>query len=106
MSFAENVNRYCKKQKTTLTRLIVDMGFSSAKATAINKGSIPKEADLKEMAKRLNCNVSDFFKTDHDLKLDLDEDEQDIIDVFRGLGRKGKHEFMAIVYDFEKGKTV
>ena len=100
MSFAENVNRICKKQKTTLTALVKDMGFSSAKASAINKGSIPKEDDLTKMAKKLNCNVSDFFKTDHDLKLDLDEDEQDIIDVFRTLGRKAKHEFMSTVYSF------
>lgn len=100
MSFAENINRICKQQKTTLTQVVTGIGMSSSKTTAINNGSIPKEDDLTKMAKKLNCNVSDFFKTDHDLKLDLDEDEQDIIDVFRTLGRKAKHEFMSTVYSF------
>lgn len=105
MSFAENVNRICKRQKKTLSAMIKELGWSTSKVSAINNGSIPTEDKMSEMAKYLNCNIADFFKTDRELKLDLDEDEQDIIDVFRCLTRKQRHEFMSYVYNFGKDKT-
>lgn len=64
MSFKENLNRICKEKDTSLTRVMLDLGFSSSKATAINNGQLPKEDVLISLAKHLNCHVMDFFMDD------------------------------------------
>ena len=64
MSFKENLHRICKEKETSLTRVMLDLGFSSSKATAINNGQLPKEEVLIRLAKHLNCHVMDFFIDD------------------------------------------
>ena len=59
---------------------------------------------MVEMAKILNCSVIDFYADEDDIEpvaIAADEDEQDIIRIFRSLSRRTKHEFMSMVYDFE-----
>lgn len=104
MTFRENLNRICKEKGTNLTRVCKEIGISTSKVTAINKGSIPSEEMLIDFAKYLDCSVMDFFADEEDLhnpvKLN-DEDEEDILRVYRSLSRRAKHEFMTMVYDFE-----
>lgn len=102
MTFKENINRICKEQHTFLTTVVKEVGLSTSKATAINNGYLPKESIMNQLAERLNCKVADFFATEHDLMRDLDDDEKDLITIFRKLNRKKKHEFMSIAYDFDK----
>src|SRR5699024_11849567 len=74
------------------TRRSSDLGSSSF-ATAINNGSLPKELEMVEMAKLLNCSVIDFFLDEEDVAPaeGKDEDEQDILRVFRSLSRRTRH---------------
>ena len=77
---------------------------SSSFTSAINKGSLPKEDEMVEMAKILHCSVLDFFMDEEDLAPQNEpqnEDEKDILRVYRSLSRRTKHEFMAMVYEFE-----
>ena len=56
------------------------------------------------MAKILHCSVLDFFMDEEDLAPQNEpqnEDEKDILRVYRSLSRRTKHEFMAMVYEFE-----
>lgn len=104
MTFRENLNRVCKEKGTNLTRVCKDLGISTSKVTAINKGSIPSEDMLMEFAKHLGCSVMDFFADEEDLHNPVkpnDEDEEDILRVYRSLSRRAKHEFMSMVYEFE-----
>ena len=64
MSFKTNLHRICKEKDTSLTRVMLDLGFSSSKTTAINNGQLPKEEVLIRLAKHLNCQVMDFFMDD------------------------------------------
>lgn len=102
MTFKENINRICKERHTFLTTVVKQIGLSTSKATAINSGYLPNEKIMNMLADVLNCKVSDFFATENDLLLDLDDDEKDILKVFRSLNRKKKHEFMSMVYKFDK----
>ena len=64
---------------------------------------------MLEMAKLLNCSVMDFFADEEDLKLqtiEQNEDESDILRVYRSLSRRAKHEFMSMVYEFENRKEL
>lgn len=104
MTFRENINRICAERGTNLTAVITKVKGSSSMTTAINKkGSIPKETDLIALAKELDCSVMDFFADEEDIPpvKPRDEDEEDILRVYRGLSRRVKHEFMSMVYEFE-----
>lgn len=104
MSFRENINRICIQRGTNLTAVVKQVKGSSSFTSAINKGSLPKEDEMVEMAKILHCSVLDFFMDEEDLAPQNEpqnEDEKDILRVYRSLSRRTKHEFMAIVYEFE-----
>lgn len=104
MTFAENIKRICAEQGTNLTTIVKQVKGSSSFTSAINKGSLPKETEMVEMARLLNCSVIDFFADEEDLSPAIkpsDEDEADILRVYRSLSRRSKHEFMSMVYEFE-----
>lgn len=111
MEFAENFNRICAIRGTTPTALLKQMGVATNKVTMWNNGSLPKQEMLIRLAQELNCSVMDFFADDettltprHDIsnvEFALDDDERDIIRLFRMLDRKEKHEFMAKAYAYE-----
>lgn len=106
MTFAENINRICAERGTNLTAVIKQIkNRQSSYTTAINKrGSIPNQEELLALAKILQCSVMDFFADEEDLCCEKavpeNEDEEDILKVYRALPRRAKHEFMAMVYDF------
>ena len=104
MSFRENINRICIQRGTNLTAVVKQVKGSSSFTSAINKGSLPKEDEMVEMAKILHCSVLDFFMDEEDLAPQNEpqnEDEKDILRVYRSLSRRTKYEFMAMVYEFE-----
>lgn len=106
MTFAENINRICAIRGTKLTDVVKAVKGSSSFTTAINrKGSLPKETEMVEMAKILNCSVMDFFSDEEDLHERTvepsNEDEEDLLRIYRGLPRRQKHEFMSMAYEFE-----
>ena len=104
MAFAENIKRICAERGTNLTAVVKKVKGSSSFVTAINKGSLPKESELLELAKELECSVIDFFMDKEDLAPQVEpqnEDERDILKVYRSLSRRTKHEFMSMVYEFE-----
>lgn len=116
MTFAENINRICAKRGTTLTAVIKRIkNGQSAYTTAINKkGSIPNQEELLKLAEILECSVMDFFADEEDLAKEnlapqvfpQNEDEQDILNIYRSLSRRAKHEFMSMVYEFENRKDL
>ena len=109
MTFKENINRICAERGTNLTAVITKVKGSSSMTTAINKkGSIPKETDLIALARELDCSVMDFFADEEDIPpvKPRDEDEEDILRIYRGLSRRAKHEFMSMAYEFENREEV
>lgn len=67
---------------------------------------------MVRLAEHLGCSVMDFFWDESDeLRLaqaqcaevePKNEDEADILRIYRSLSRQDKHSFMAMIYDFEK----
>lgn len=104
MGFAENFKRICEEKGTSPTRVCLELGLSSSKVNLWNKGGIPKGDVMVKLAQKLDCTVMDFFTEEpvHRDAVDLDDDEKDIIRVFRMLTRPQKHAFMAEAYIFEK----
>ena len=106
MDFATNFRRICDKKGTSPTRVCTELGLSTNKVSLWNKGGIPKKDVLVSLAKHLECSVMDFFADEDDLipktEFALDEDEKDIIKLYRMLDRKQKHEFMSKIYWYEE----
>lgn len=107
MDFATNLKRICADRGTTPTQVCKALGLSTNKVSLWNKGGIPKAPVMVKIAYHLNCSVTDFFVDEKDLipkvEFALDDDERDIIRLFRMLDRKQKHEFMAKAYAYELG---
>lgn len=105
MDFATNFKRICHERGTSPTRVCLDIGLSSSKVNLWNRGGMPKGDVMVKLAQKLDCSVMDFFADEEDLilraELNLDEDEKDIIRVYRKLSRKEKHEFMSKIYWYE-----
>ena len=106
MDFAQNINRICREKGTTLTSVCKDLGLSTSKVNLWNNGSLPKQEMLVTLAQHLDCSVMDFFADDNDIlpprrATPRDEDERDILRIYRSLDRRSKHEFMMDVYAFE-----
>ncbi len=101
MDFAENFNRICAEKGTSPTALCKKLGVSTSKVAMWNSGSLPKQEMMVRLAQELGCSVMDFFADGVGLS-SLDADEMDIIRVYRSLDRRGKHEFMTAVYEYEK----
>ena len=104
--FGKNLKRICNAQGTSPTKVVVELGYSNSKVNMWNNGSLPKAEMLVKLAKKLNCSVMDFFKTEDEWKeptqaIPENEDEEDILRVYRSLSRRSKHEFMSMVYTFE-----
>ena len=62
---------------------------------------------LVKLAEALDCSVMDFFRSEDEWEtqsqaIPEDEDEEDILRVYRSLSRRSKHEFMSMVYSFER----
>lgn len=104
MTFEENLKRICKDRETTPTAIMKKWGLSTSKVSAWYKGSLPKQEVLIRLANELNCSVKDFFVDEEDLVekeiVPDNEDEKDILRIYRSLPRRAKHEFMAMVYNF------
>ena len=102
MTFAENFNRICNARGTTPTTLCKELGLSTSKVSAWNKGSLPKQEIMVQLAKLLNCSVMDFFADDDEIHSRPENpDEEDILRIYRKLPRREKHEFMSMAYEFE-----
>ena len=108
MTFAENLKRICNEEGTTPTALLRKMGVATSKVAMWNAGSLPKQEMMVRLAKELGCSVMDFFADEDDLLpsapegIVLDDDEKELVRIFRILGRRERHEFMAMAYEFEK----
>ena len=104
MDFATNFKRICQEKGTTPTTVCKELGLSTSKVNMWNNGSLPKQEMLVVLARHLRCSVMDFFVEEVDLivkSIPENDDEQDILRIYRLLNRRAKHEFMSMVYDFE-----
>lgn len=112
MTFEENLKRICKDRGTTPTAIMKKKkwGLSTSKVSAWYKGSLPKQEVLIRLAEELNCSVMDFFADEEDLIekeiVPNNEDEKDILRIYRSLPRRAKHEFMAMVYEYENRREL
>lgn len=103
MTFWENFERICASRKTSPSACVKKLGLSPSKVTYWHNGSLPKEEIISQLAELLKVSKSDFFAEEEKKPAEAtNDDEQDILNLFRKLDRKQKHEFMAMVYQYDR----
>lgn len=103
MTFADNLKRICSERGTNPTALCKELGLSTSKVSAWYNGSLPKQEVMLMLARKLDCSVMDFFADEEDLHEPkaVNEDEEDLLRIYRSLSRRARHEFMSMAYEFE-----
>lgn len=67
--FYENFERICASRRTSPYAVTTSLGLSKSTAAGWKaKGTIPKQETLDGLAQKLNCKVSDFFKTNEEVE--------------------------------------
>lgn len=121
MTFFENVKKLCAANGMSVTALGQALGLSNATTAGWRKGSQPRGKTLKMIADYFDVTVDQLIdrpiantndnqgvvRTTHDPVRDsivqsTDPDELDIIRIYRMLDRRSKHEFMMMVYEYER----
>lgn len=116
MSFYENLKRVCYERGTTPTSILKKMGIPTSRVGTWKKGGIPKQDVIVALAQEIGCTVMDLFWSEADTaRLEAaaevereieaarvaDDDEKDLIELFRKLNRRDRHAFMNMIYEFE-----
>ncbi len=95
--YYERLNEICKQHSTTPTALLKKLGLSTSKVTAWKNGSLPKMDTMQLIAKELKVPISTFF--DEEVPKPLPEDESELLDIYRQLGKSGKRQLIGKAYE-------
>lgn len=75
--FYENFERICRQNATSPSAMAIALGKNKSAASAWkSNGTIPKADELQQLAKLLNCRVSDFFDDPVDQVMSMHRDQK------------------------------
>ena len=84
--FYEIVNALCKERKTTITRMVEDIGLSNAAPTSWRKGAIPKLSTLEKVSKYFGVSTDYLLGKEDNKKTAIQTDD----------GKENEIEFMKL----------
>lgn len=120
--FYDNFERVCAEQRLKPSRACIMAGLKSGRAANWKKsGALPSQEELKLLADVLKCEVADFFRpetkrihsTSQDALAamamrelepggDLDENERELLRIYRKCDNRQRALFMVSTYKFEE----
>ena len=103
--FFEQLKLICAMRGTTPTSVVRKIGLSSGNVTSWKNGASPKRDILEKLAKELDVPVSAFFGEDVPNMAQLQSDEEELLDVYRQLGKSGKRQLMGKAYELLDGQS-
>lgn len=108
MTLGERIKRAREAKGLTLLDVAREVGVSEATLQRYESGNIknPKQPRLLSLAKALDVDVNYLMNWEGDdgkkEKTSIDYDLEDIVRIYKMLGRKERHELMAKAYELEK----
>lgn len=120
--FFDNFERICHEQHTTPSGACLMAGLDKNRSSNWKKsGALPKQGELQRLADVLKCEVADFFRpetkrihsTSQDALAamamrelepggDLDENERELLRIYRKCDNRQRALFMVSTYKFEE----
>lgn len=115
MALGDRIKERRESKGMTLRELAEKIGVTEATVSRYENNQIknPNNLRLREIATALSTDVNwlmdwennDFNpgkSKDISQEWDLDEDEKELVSIFRSLSRRQKHEMMTKAYEFER----
>lgn len=97
LDFYERLRQLCSERNTTVTKMLHEIGLSSANTGYWKKGQLPKGDALLKISDYLQVSA-DILLTGKGLK-DLNNDERKLVEIYRSVSEKAKYK---VLCDFEK----
>lgn len=89
----------CNEKGVSPTAVVTALHVSNGSITHWKNGTIPNDTTIRKIADYFGVSPDYFYGTE---AVPADDEGSDIIRVYRSLDRRSKHDFMSIVYDYEK----
>ena len=103
--FAFNLKQYMIDRGYEQVDLVNKLGYSfSTVSDWVHGKKYPRVDAMQKLAKTLNVSISDLTSDKEDIVLpaqQLNEDEEELIRIYRSLERRERHQLMSLVYDFQ-----
>ena len=103
--FVKNLKKYMASKDVSQSDIVVALGLTASTVSDWVKGrNYPRVDAMQKLAEFLDVKISDLTSEEGENRQNLfsDEDERELIEIFRKLNRRGKHEMMARAYELEK----
>ena len=103
--FARNLQDYMKKRGVEQVDIVTKLEITASTVSDWCKGKkYPRVDAMQKLADFLGCRISDLTSEEpaQNPPLPSDEDERELLLIFRKLDRRAKHEMMAKAYELEK----
>ena len=97
MNFYERLHYLCKERKTTLSRMLGELGLSTGSTGTWKRGQLPKGDALIAIADYLNTSVDYILFGEY--RNDLTDDEKKLVEMYRSTPDRAKYK---VLCDFEK----
>ena len=116
MALGDRIRDKRESKGMTLRELAAKIGVTEATVSRYESNQIknPTNVKLRQIAEALGTDVNylmDWEGNDEAVRyggsecypqIELDEDEMELIEIYRSLSRRKKHEMMAKAYEFER----
>ncbi|MDE6709467.1 MAG: helix-turn-helix domain-containing protein [Oscillospiraceae bacterium] len=97
MDFYERLRNICSEKNTTVTKVLHEIGLSSANTGYWKKGQLPKGDALLKISEYLNVSIDLLLTGEY--TTDLNDDESKLISFYRSVPDKAKYK---VLCDFEE----
>ena len=97
MDFYERLRNICSEKNTTVTKVLHEIGLSSANTGYWKKGQLPKGDALLKISEYLNVSIDLLLTGEY--TTGLNDDESKLISFYRAVPDKAKYK---VLCDFEE----
>lgn len=97
LDFYERLRNICSEKNTTVTKVLHEIGLSSANTGYWKKGQLPKGDALLKISEYLNVSIDLLLTGEY--TTDLNDDENKLVSFYRAVPDKAKYK---VLCDFEE----
>lgn len=103
--FYKNLCSLCEKNNTSVTAVLLDLGYSSSKGTAWKSGALPKYEIIKKLSEYFSVPVYTLFLEGEETpSIELSKEQKEIFDLFSKLNIKGKNKATEYIADLTENE--
>lgn len=95
-NFYDGLKKVCSEKDTTVTKMLQEIGLSSANTGYWKKGQLPRGEALLKISKYLNISIDQLLTGNQFIS---DEDENKLLEIYRKVPERAQYK---VLCDFEQ----